>query len=145
MFICMHCGHHFDEPHNRYNRRWSDSDDSVQYCPNCGSEDFEEAGYCKKCDDYFDADSVVGCFCQKCLGKAETLDRAMKYGADRKQSVEINGLLAWTFSASEIEDILLRHFMDTSENWQKRRVEAYCDDDLTDFSDWLEEAHYDAE
>ena len=43
MYICLHCGHEFEQPSNRYNRRWSDSDDSEQYCPNCGSEDFEEA------------------------------------------------------------------------------------------------------
>lgn len=145
MYICIHCGHHFDEPHNRYNRRWSDSDDSQQYCPNCGSEDFEEAGYCEKCDDYFPTGDVVGCYCKKCIVKAQTLNRAMKYGADRKEAIEINGLLAWSFSATEIEEMLLRHFMNTSENWQKRMVEEYCSDDLTDFSDWLKGDDYDAE
>ena len=33
MFICLHCGHEFAEPHNRYNKRWSDSDDSEPTCP----------------------------------------------------------------------------------------------------------------
>ena len=121
MYICIHCGHHFDEPHNRYNRRWSDSDDSEQYCPNCGREDIEEAGHCIKCGDYFPLDNtngapnyMIGSICKDCVEKRATLANAYQYGMDRGFD---------------------RHELDGASD---TKVRHYCLDDIFDFSEWLE-------
>lgn len=143
MYICLHCGHRFDTPKSGHEGGYPE--EPTDECPNCGSLDIEEAEHCDKCGEDFEPDEVVGHFCAKCIGKAITIDKATKYGADRKVSVELNGFLAWVFASDEIEEVLMRHFMDTSDNWQKRMVNEYCRDDLSDFSDWLWEGDYDAE
>ena len=135
-YICIHCGHHFDV----IDRKHYDPATGVweEYCPNCGSEDFCEAGYCKKCDDYFPVSKVTNHVCESCIDKSISIDTALKYGADRKEAVELNGFLAWAFSASEINEILtavirlenIHGFDDAKE---------FCKNDLYDYSEWLEE------
>lgn len=120
MYICIHCGHHFDEPHNRYNRRWSDSDDSQQYCPNCGSEDFEEAEKCVVCGEIVAENKIVGHVCRDCLKKYVTRENAMKYALDCDQDVD------------EPADL------------REDRLEKYCFEDIYDFAEWVE-AQHDAE
>ena len=138
-YVCIHCGHHFTEPHNRYNRRWSDSDESEQYCPNCGSEDFEEAGHCIKCDEDFPLEQMVVSICRGCVEKAQTFDNALRYGADRKESVEINGFLAWAFTTSDIEEILTNVLrIEAGHEVGKEDAHKYLSDDIYDFSEWLE-------
>lgn len=122
MYICIYCGHHFDEPHNRYNRRWSDSDDSVQYCPNCGSEDIEEAGHCIKCGDYFPIDEMIGSICKECVEKRATRANAYLYAI-----------------ASDYEDI------SRIDEMSDKQIEAFCLEDKYDFSEWLEGQENDVE
>ena len=112
--ICIHCGHHFTTPVNRYNRPYSESDDSLPYCPNCGSEDFEPAGHCIKCDDYFPLDSMIGSICRDCVEKHMTRNNAFKYTWDRD------------LSAAEL-------FVDTDDE-----VKQFLSEDIYDFSEWLE-------
>lgn len=130
-YICLHCGHHFDEPHNRYNRRWSDSDDSQSYCPNCGSEDFEEAGHCIKCGEFFPIDEMIGSICRGCVAKRMTRDNAYRYGNDRKAAVEVNGFVAYAWKPQDVTDELF-HSCTTDD------AIKFCSDDIYDFSDWLE-------
>lgn len=136
MKICIHCGHHFEEPSNRYNRRWSDSDDCEPLCPNCGSEDFEEAEQCEKCGDWHIADKVVNGMCEDCLTKAATVPNAFAWGMKEKQGVELNGFVAWAFTADEIESILLNELM-KYKNLSAKYARDYCMDDSWMFAEYL--------
>lgn len=138
MYICLHCGHSFDEPHNRYNRRWSDSDDSAAYCPNCGSEDFEEAEKCEKCGEWHIADKVSNGICENCLTKSATVSNAFAWGNKDKQGVELNGFIAWAFTPDEIESVLLNDLM-KSKDLANKYARDYCMDDAWMFAQYLKE------
>lgn len=145
MYICLHCGHHFDGDEivaKHYDRATGTWD--AEECPECGSEDFEEAGHCIKCDGYFPLDDsnnpenyMVGSICKDCVEKAQTFDNALKYGADRKTAVELNGFIAYAFSAAEIEEILANILEPENEHVPKDAAN-FCGDDVYDFSEWLE-------
>ena len=127
-FICLHCGHHFEggeivaKHYDRATGTWD-----AEECPECGSEDFEEAGHCIKCDGYFPLDDsnnpenyMVGSICLDCLKKSVNRANAIQYAIDRD------------FDADEPADI------------REDRLERYCFEDIYDYSEWLED-HYDAE
>lgn len=139
-FICLHCGHHFDgdeivaKHYDRATGTW-DSEE----CPNCGSEDFEEAEQCPICGEWFSEEDMQYGVCADCIEKNVTKDNAFLYGSEDTQTVEINGFLAWCYSADEIMEILSKHFEQTSDGWKKRMVAEYCNDDKWNFADWLEE------
>ena len=135
MYKCMHCGHEFDEPHKDYDRGTGYTDCE---CPNCGSEDFEEVAECKLCGSYHVEDEMAHGVCKTCIGKMITLDRAYEYGAERKTAVELNGLLAYAFSTTEIENILFS-ILRLEGYHGKQDAEDYCTDDITDFADWVVE------
>jgi DNA-directed RNA polymerase subunit RPC12/RpoP len=139
MYICLHCGHGFDEPTNRYNRRWSDSDDSEPCCPNCGSEDIEEGMVCRICGEVHREEDMIGQVCKDCLDKSVTFGNALRYGKERKQDVELNEFLTWCYSPDEIESILLKNLQECSHEWRQRMANEYCTDDKYDFADFLEE------
>lgn len=129
--ICIHCGHHFTTPVNRYNKPYGEGDNSLPYFPNCGSENFEPAGHCIKCDDYFPLDSMIGSICRECVEKRMTRDTAYRYGNDRKAAVEINGFVAYSWKPQDVTDELF-HACTTED------ARAFCSDDIYDFSEWLE-------
>jgi len=74
--------------------------------------------------------------CDKCLMKAETFENALDYGNDRKVAVEINGYLAYEFSADEIEEILKRELA-LCRLTGCTDYHGYLTDDSSDFADWL--------
>ena len=127
-YICLHCGHHFDGDEivaKHYDRATGTWD--AEECPNCGSEDFCEAGHCIKCDGYFPLDDdnkpenyMVGSICLDCLKKSVNRANAIQYAIDRD------------LDADEPADI------------REDRLERYCFEDIYDYSEWLED-HYDAE
>lgn len=131
MNICLHCGHHFTEPNNRYNRRWSDSDDSEPICPNCGSEDFEEAGHCIKCGEYVPVDEMCGSICKTCIEKRMTVQNAYRYGWRNTPEDGINDFVNHSWSPRQASDELLKSC--TPED-----AKRYVSNDLYDFSEWLE-------
>lgn len=121
-YICLHCGHHFDgdEIVAKYYDRATGTYDREE-CPNCGSEDFEEAGHCIKCFEYFPLDNtngaeeyMVGSICIGCLKKSVNRANAMKYALDSNLDVDEPAELA--------ED----------------KLERYCFEDIYDYSEWLE-------
>lgn len=141
-YICLHCGHTFTEPTNRYNRRWSDSDDREPCCPNCGSEDIEEVIVCRICGEAHREEDMVGTMgqvCKECFDKSVTFGNALRYGAERKEAVLLHGFLTWCFSEDEIESILLKNLQEQSPEWRKRMTEEYLTDDRYDFAEFLEE------
>jgi DNA-directed RNA polymerase subunit RPC12/RpoP len=138
MYICLHCGHEFEEPHNRYNKRWSDSDDSEPCCPNCGSEDIEEALICEECGAVKSADEIVNGMCADCISiAAEDMRQAYEYGADRTEVIELNGVLAMAFSKVQIEAILTNYLMNNGDF--AAECKKFALDDKFDFTDWLAE------
>lgn len=137
MYVCLHCGHRFTNPVKyQYNKSVRMYDEDAA-CPNCGSEDFEQAGHCIKCGKDFPLDEMVGSICKECVEKAQTFDNALKYGNDRKSTVELNGFIAYAFSASEINEILANVLKLANERGFKDAAN-FCGDDLHDFSEWLE-------
>ena len=119
VYICLHCGHDFEE----IARRHYDTATGVweEYCPLCGSEDFEEAGHCLKCGDYFPIDKetgaenyMIGSICKDCVEKRVTRDNAFRFAWDYK--IPHDEL----FGATEDE------------------AKAFCLEDEYAFSEWLE-------
>ena len=135
--ICLHCGHVFDydELGKQYDRSTGTWD--REECPNCGSEDFEEAAVCEECGDVVAADDIIYRLCRNCVEKNETLENAMAYGSDRKECIELNGFLAWMVREFGIEYYLEKVLLNLSDAEKKRLVKDYCEDDIKDFSEWL--------
>ena len=136
MYICIHCGHHFEEPSNRYNKRWSDSDDSEQYCPNCGSEDFEEAEHCEECDEWFPVGTCANGICESCMEKhASDFETVKRYGDSHKEERTINGFFSWMFTDDEIDEILEREAR--SSIFIQEYMKKYATQDPDEFTMWI--------
>ena len=136
-FVCLHCGHEFswNELKRTYDRGTGHYDDE---CPNCGSEDIEEADSCVECGAVKSKDSLINGICAGCIKEAaEDMRLAYQYGADRTSVIELNGVLARAFTRVQIEAIL--------ENWLMtngdfgRECFQFATDDECDFADWLNE------
>lgn len=138
MWYCLHCGHEFEEPVNRYNKRWSDSDDSEQTCPNCGSHDIEEGEECVECGAVKSPENLILGWCADCLNQAaEDMRTAYEYGAEHTEVVELNGVLASAFSKVQIEAILTNYLMNNGDFGKE--CKDFALDDKYDFADWLNE------
>ena len=85
MYICKKCGEIFDEPdvmrfvehHGEYDEPWA-----VDYCPECGSDEFEEAECCSNCGEYFAEEDVYGGMCENCVKDALTADLFFRWAVD---------------------------------------------------------------
>ena len=125
MYVCLHCGHRFANPVKyQYNKSVRMYDDDAA-CPNCGSEDFEQAGHCLKCGEDFQLDEMVGSICKGCVEKAMTLDNLFKYANER--GISTDDFL------DEFETLLSAHLKRTDELTRK-----FLYNDVYDFSEWLE-------
>ncbi len=135
MYICLHCGHEFEEiAAKNYD---SSTGTWEEYCPNCGSEDFEEAEVCEMCGEAFAKGELKGHVCDKCRAKYSDPMNAYCYGADRKESVELNGFIKWMFTAEEIETILMKAAKEEAPAWLAKEAREYINDDEYDFGEWL--------
>ena len=134
MFVCMHCGHEFEDIDAR------NYDNSTgtweEYCPNCGSEDFEEAEKCEVCGEWHLAEKVVNGMCENCLKEEATVPNAFAWGEYEKQGVELNGFVAWAFTPDEINSILLTELM-KNKDLADKYARDYCMDDTWAFADYL--------
>lgn len=110
-YICRN-GHHFD----RFKVESTDRDTGFEYqvCPVCGTDDFEEAYHCLKCDEYFTWENMIGSICRPCVIKRVTKTNAFRYAWDRMIDDSV------LFSATDQE------------------VSVFCLEDEYDFSEWLE-------
>lgn len=134
MFICMHCGHEFEEPQKDYDRGTGHMDEC---CPNCGSEDFEEAAECEICGTTHSVDALENGVCKDCLEKRATLENAYAYGEKYRTSIEINGLLAYAFDAKEIEGFLRMVLRES--RYKDRDARNFCMDDPYEFAKFIKE------
>ena len=136
-FVCMHCGHEFswEELKRTYDRGTGHYDDE---CPNCGSEDIEEAESCVECGAVKSKDSLINGICAGCIKEAaEDMRLAYQYGADRTSVSELNGVLAMAFTRVQIEAILENWLM-TNGDFGKECFQ-FATDDEGDFAEWLKE------
>lgn len=136
-FVCLHCGHEFswEELKRTYDRGTGHYDDE---CPNCGSEDIEEAESCVECGAVKSKDSLINGICAGCIKEAaDDMRLAYQYGAERTSVIELNGVLARAFTRVQIEAIL--------ENWLMvngdfgKECFQFATDDEGDFAEWLNE------
>lgn len=136
-FVCLHCGHEFswEELKRTYDRGTGHYDDE---CPNCGSEDIEEAESCVECGAVKSKDSLINGICAGCIKEAaDDMRLAYQYGAARTSVIELNGVLARAFTRVQIEAIL--------ENWLMvngdfgKECFQFATDDECDFAEWLNE------
>ena len=115
--ICLDCGNVFsaDEVERVQEYRgecWgSPAYEEELICPHCKSSDIEDAEECEICDSWCSAEELYdnGGICTACLEMYST-DKECFEACERNketESVEINSYLAYMFSESEIEDILL--------------------------------------
>ena len=137
MYKCLHCGYEFDQPTNRYNLTVKQHDEEG-FCPNCGSVDFEEAEQCDICGEWHAADYLRGGVCEKCRERDDPRE-AYAYGSARKSCVELNGFLAYAYSAQEIEAALWQDLMSSRPALVKEYANKYITDDIGDFAEWLKE------
>ena len=137
MFICLHCGHQFTNPTNRYNKainRWEDDAE----CPNCGSEDFEEAEECVECGALKCADYLINGMCEDCIKEAaHDMRTVFEYAQDNTELVEINGVLSNALTKVQIEAILTNYLMNNGD--LSAECYRFAMDDPDIFSDWLAE------
>lgn len=136
--ICLQCGHTFgpEEIVEKYYDRATGTYDREE-CPNCGSEEIEEGMECCVCGEVHREENMIGQVCNDCLNKSVTFANALRYGKERKESVEIHGFLKWIYNAEEIESILLKNLQEASTEWRKRMTEEYLTDDKYDFADFI--------
>lgn len=92
-----------------------------EFCEFCGSRTWNEDGICNDCK-------------QEHLREYATIETALAWGEDEKTCVELNGFLAWNFTAAEIESILLAALTEKD----KEYAEAFCMDDWMAFEEWKE-------
>jgi hypothetical protein len=76
--------------------------------------------------------------CEKCCERDDPRE-AYAYGADRKECVELNGFLAYAYSAQEIEAALWKDLMSSRPSLVKEYANKYITDDIGDFAEWLKE------
>lgn len=135
MFICMHCGHVFDEPRKEYDK---DTGHWDEWCPNCGSEDFEETAECCECGRLHAEGSMINGMCADCVKKAANDVRlCYQYGAARTEMIELNGVLATALTRVQIEAIL-EHYLITNGDLENECF-RFATDDEYDFVEFLKE------
>ena len=130
MLVCTVCGEVFDESEVIYDR-----DVNVRLCPMCENISVKEAERCEICGEYFYDEDNTG-VCDDCLKDEYSVETALKYGAERMESVAINGAFYAVYSEEEINAILTKHFEEHFTDKSKEIV-RYCEEDKQDFADWL--------
>ena len=96
-----------------------------------------EVETCALCGDDYKVD-VEGSndICNDCFTERLTLKEAWEYGERNKETVKLNGLLAWVLSARQIEDAIMRVITLTLKDAQK-----FCNEDAMHFADYLKEKY----
>ena len=110
---CYDCGHIFDEcemaswvePHG----------EMLGGCPICNGA-CDETTRCAMCEGEFLRDELYGGICDECYSKLRLKYRYNPIGCfslsrEEKQEVKINDFLAYKFTESQIEEILLKELV----------------------------------
>lgn len=113
-------------------------------CPYCGNDELDEVEQCARCGKHLLPEELHGTvgslMCDDCIDEVADVRTVLEYGYDNSTEVDgINGLFAYVYSAGEINDILLAHFTQMSEEKQNKWVSMYVGDDKSEFADWYDE------
>ena len=95
-------------------------------CPHCKSSDIEDAEECEICDSWCSTEELYenGGICTACLEMCST-DKECFEACERSketESVELNLYLAYMFSESEIEDILLEELAKSANSTNVKKL-----------------------
>lgn len=113
--ICTRCGGQFEESEVFVEREYHDEIpggyfEELQFCPYCGSDDFEDAGECKKCGaDLLYGKLLGGYYCEGCVREYMTLDNLTRYAEE-----DLNAFAEWM--KEDLDNKKAAHRSDTSMN-----------------------------
>lgn len=138
MFKCLECSHLFEvgeEKAIRETHGFTDGTGEIfKVCPVCGG-DFEEAVRCSICGEYHFEDDLQGGVCADCLTDV-TLDDCLAVNGDKKTEININSVLAYAFTESQIEEILMRELRQADKIKPVSCLD-YINEDITWFAEEL--------
>lgn len=145
MWMCDRCKATFDEPDTLLNGG-GDWGEHVSVCPECGHDSICECGICVSCGAPV-PDESGECVCENCIKYHSNPTTALVYGDRRRDSVKINGFIAFLYSEAEINDILLSHYLGevltTIEHFRlDGMAELYAQEDRGDFADFIKEEKF---
>lgn len=111
-------------------------------CPNNPNfNDEPEMKTCPLCGEQFNAEYFENAVCDLCAYKNATYENALAWGKEEPREVEVNGFLAYVFTESEIEEILLRELEEKGNvlvaGVRNLNAHKYCTEDIGAFADWL--------
>lgn len=115
MYICLECGHIFDEGEEK---RWSESrgeywgmpcGEELTGCPICEG-DYEKAEKCIICGSAHLEDDLHSGVCDECIDEyRNNFDLCDNICANQKAEIKINALIASILDVSDIEAILTNY------------------------------------
>lgn len=115
MYKCKDCGHVFEDYTTETLSEYSNGQcyqEVIAGCPECHSENFDEAIKCAYCGEYFLPIEIDGNMCDGCLDLFEfDFEKCYKISLDEemeKATIAINPLLAAVFTEEQIEELLLK-------------------------------------
>ena len=115
MYKCKDCGHVFEDYTTETLSEYSNGQcyqEVIAGCPECHSENFDEATQCGFCGRYCLPDEIDSLMCDECFAEIEMrFDNCYVISQDdeiEKATITINPLLASIFTESQIEEILLK-------------------------------------
>lgn len=112
MFKCVECSHLFEVGEEKTYTEYmgechgASAYETFKVCPVCGG-DYEETKSCAICGAEHFEDDLQGGVCADCLTDV-TLDDCLAVNGDEKTEININSVLAYAFTESQIEEILMR-------------------------------------
>lgn len=142
-YICEDCGRVLDEEELPVYKEdygfqtgvgWKSMEQELLDSCSCGGE-FVEATECETCGEYFnDCDNIK--ICENCIEENATFENAIEIGEQNPKEISINGYLASEFTNEEIEEILKRELVESSEFVDKRQHKEYCLNNKIDFVEY---------
>lgn len=149
-YFCNECKQAFDEFSIR--REWVGSRERGGYvecgeCPNCGSEDIDDALLCPNCGEF--CGELFGAFgkermCEECIKEFATEENLIRYGYEDKQKIEINGYFAEMLPIEEIERLIghcieERKTIDALRRKDNKRRHKYIEDNKDELAIYFAE------
>lgn len=141
MYICRDCGEVVEELPTRVYYDYVDGNwlmsgySEEELSCRCGGT-FVEAVECPVCGEWINPEN--GRICEDCLKAEMTLENAIEFSEKwgRTYEVELPDFFE-IYDEKEIKEILVKHIMST-EHKEQRSVEEYCKEDISCFSDFIE-------
>lgn len=102
----------------------------------CGGH-FIPATKCRVCGEWFDNTELYG-VCEGCLDEHYSVGTALEIGDEPRELIGVNAFVAFVLTEDEINKILIKHVEEHYTD-KCREVRHYLDDNLSCYSEWVEE------